>query len=76
MKNKMYKIMDGYGLFLLVTPTSGKFWRFDYRHGDKRKTMAFGVYPVISLADARQLREDARKHFASGIDPSEIKKAQ
>ena len=67
--------MDGYGLFLLVTPTSGKLWRFDYRMDDKRKTMAFGSYPSISLADARQRREEAKKQIANGIDPGEAKKA-
>ncbi len=41
-RDKEYKLMDGYGLFLLVTPSSGKLWRFDYRMGGKRKTMAFG----------------------------------
>ncbi|MDD2367439.1 MAG: integrase arm-type DNA-binding domain-containing protein [Desulfuromonadaceae bacterium] len=75
-KEKEYKLMDGFGLFLLVTPTSGKLWRFDYRIGDKRKTMAFGAYPAITLADARQRREEAKKLLANGGDPSENKKAQ
>lgn len=72
---KEYKLMDGYGLYLLVTPTGGKLWRFDYRIGDKRKTMAFGAYPAITLADARQRREDAKKLLANGVDPGETKKA-
>lgn len=71
-----YKLMDGYGLFLLVTPTSGKLWRFDYRYGDKRKVMALGAYPAVSLADARRRREDAKKLLANGVDPGELKKAQ
>jgi hypothetical protein len=75
-KEKEYKLMDGYGLFLLVTPTSGKLWRFDYRFEDKRKTIALGAYPAVTLADARQRREDARKLLANGIDPSDVKKAQ
>jgi integrase len=75
-KDHEYKLMDGYGLFLLVTPTSGKLWRFDYRLGDKRKTMAIGTYPAVSLAEARQRREDAKKLLANSVDPSEIKKAQ
>lgn len=75
-KDKEYKLMDGFGLFLLVTPTSGKLWRFDYRLGDKRKTMALGVYPEVSLAEARQRRDDAKKLLANGVDPGEIKKAQ
>jgi integrase len=75
-QEKEYKITDGYGLFLLVTPTNGKLWRFDYRFGEKRKTMAFGAYPTLSLADARQRREEAKKLLANDIDPSETKKAQ
>lgn len=75
-QKKEYKLMDGYGLFLLVTPTNGKLWRLDYRFGEKRKTLAIGAYPAITLADARQRRDDAKKLLANGIDPSEIKKAQ
>ena len=75
-REKEYKLMDGYGLFLLVTPTNGKLWRLDYRLGDKRNTISFGAYPSISLADARQRREDARKLLANGVDPGEVKKAQ
>lgn len=75
-KEKEYKLMDGYGLFLLVTPANGKLWRFDYRLGDKRKTLAFGAYPSVSLADARKSREDARKLLVNGVDPGEVRKAQ
>lgn len=73
---KAFKFMDDYGLFLLVIPTNGRLWRFDYRIGDKRKTMAFGAYPAMSLANARQRRDDARKLLVKGVDPSEVKKAQ
>lgn len=72
---KEFKLMDGYGLFLLVTPTNGKLWRLDYRYGDKRKVMALGSYPAISLSDARQRREDAKKLLANGVDPGEMKKS-
>lgn len=75
-KDKDYKLVDGYGLYLLVTPTGGKLWRFDYRYSEKRKTVAFGAYPSITLSDARQRREDARKLLANGVDPGAIKKAQ
>jgi len=75
-KAKEYKLMDGFGLFLLVTPTNGKLWRFDYRYGNKRKVIALGTYPIVSLADARQRREDAKKLLSNGIDPSEVKKAK
>lgn len=75
-KEKDYKLSDGYGLYLLVTPSGGKLWRFQYRFNDKQKLLALGSYPAITLADARKRREDARKLLANGVDPSEIKKAQ
>jgi integrase len=75
-KDKEYKLMDGFGLFLLVTPTNGKLWRLDYRYGGKRKTMAFGAYPALSLADARKRREEAKKLLANGVDPGAVRKAQ
>jgi len=75
-KEKEYKLMDGYGLFLLVTPTNGKLWRFDYRFADKRKTVSFGAYPALSLADARGRRDEAKKLLANGVDPNDVKKAQ
>jgi len=74
-KDKPYKKADERGLYLLVKP-AGKYWRFDYRFGGKRKTLAFGVYPDVSLADARQYRDDARKLIARDIDPSATRKAE
>lgn len=74
-QGKEFKLMDGFGLYLLVTPTNGKLWRFDYRYGDKRKVLAFGAYPALSLADARLRREDAKKLLANGVDPGEMKKS-
>lgn len=71
-----YKLSDGYGLLLLVTPSGGKLWRLNYRFGEKQKTLALGAYPAISLSDARQRRDDARKLLASGIDPDAVKKEQ
>lgn len=71
-----YKLADGGGLYLLVSPTGGKLWRMDYRFDAKRKTVSFGAYPTISLADARQRREEAKRLLANGVDPSEMKKAQ
>ena len=73
---KEFKLFDGGGLFLLVTPTGGKLWRFKYHFAGKEKKLTFGVYPAISLADARQRREDAKKLLGNGVDPGEIKKAQ
>ncbi|AJE03432.1 tyrosine-type recombinase/integrase [Geobacter pickeringii] len=75
-KDKDYKLADGGGLYLLVTVTGGKLWRCDYRYGDKRKTVAFGAYPAVTLADARQRREDAKKLLANAVDPGDVKKAQ
>lgn len=75
-QEKEYKLMDGFGLFLLVTPTNGKLWRFDYRYGDKRPTMALGAYPAITLSDARKRRDEAKKLLANGVDPSAYKKQQ
>ncbi len=71
---KQVTIFDGGGLFLLVTPTGGKLWRFKYRHAGKERLISFGSYPEISLADARTARTDARKLLAQGIDPSEFRK--
>jgi integrase len=75
-KDKPYKLADERGLYLLVTPTGGKLWRFDYRFEGKRKTLAFGGYPDVSLADAREKRDEARKLLAQEIDPSAKRKAE
>lgn len=69
------KLYDGHGLYLLITPTGGKLWRFKYRFGGIEKLLTFGGYPQISLAEARQRREDARKLLANGVDPGAMKKA-
>ena len=73
---KQYKLFDGGGLFLLITPQGGKLWRCKYRYGNKERLLAFGAYPEISLSDARQRREDARRQIANGIDPGAVRKAQ
>jgi integrase len=75
-QTKDVKFFDGGGLFLLVTPTGGKLWRFKYRYDGKEKTLYLGAYPEISLADARQRRLDARKQLANSIDPAAAKKEQ
>jgi integrase len=66
------KYRDGAGMYLLVS-ASGKYWRLDYRFASKRKTLALGVYPAVSLAKARQRREKARELLAEDIDPSTAK---
>jgi len=72
---KQKKLADGGGLYLLVKP-SGKYWRLDYRFGDKRKTMAVGVYPQVSLKEARAKREAAKKLLEQNIDPSQKKQQE
>ena len=72
---KQVKLFDGNGLFLLVTPAGGKWWRFKYRFGGKEKLLALGTYPEVSLADARRRREEARKLVANSVDPGAVKKA-
>lgn len=69
------KYSDGHGLYLHVMP-AGRYWRLAYRFAGKQKTLALGVYPVVSLADARRAREDARTLLARGIDPAVVKRAQ
>ncbi|HEM8126013.1 tyrosine-type recombinase/integrase [Providencia rettgeri] len=71
---KAYTLTDSDGLFLYIHPNGSKYWRFRFRFGGKQHLMAFGVYPEISLADARERRDAARKQVALGIDPRELKK--
>lgn len=75
-QEKPVTLFDGGGLFLLVTPTGGKLWRFKYRFQGKEKLISFGAYPIVTLSDARQRREDAKRLLANGVDPGEVKKAQ
>ena len=60
-KDKQDKLTDGEGLHLLVMPNGSKYWRYDYRYQDKRKTLPLGVYPDMSLSDARDLHAEARQ---------------
>lgn len=73
---KPIKMADEKGLYLLIHPNGGKWWRFDYRFGDKRKTLSMGVYPDVGLKDARERRDQARKLLAQDIDPGENRKVQ
>jgi len=68
-KEKSYSMADGAGLYLWVKPTGAKLWRWSYRYKGKEKLMAFGKYPDVSLAQARNRHSDARKLHAQGIDP-------
>lgn len=73
--SKAFKLYDEQGLFMQVTPSGGKWWRFKFRFDDKEKLLSLGVYPDISLKKAREKRDNARKLLADGIDPSEQRKA-
>lgn len=75
-KARQYKIADGGGLYLLVLPSGGKYWRMKYRVHGKEKTLAFGTLADVSLAEARNQREQARKQLADGQDPMEAKRLQ
>ncbi|ENQ4875376.1 integrase arm-type DNA-binding domain-containing protein [Salmonella enterica] len=72
---KPYKLADSGNMFLLVHPNGSRYWRLRYRFQGKEKTLALGVYPDISLSDAREKRDAARKLIAEGIDPCEQKRA-
>jgi integrase len=67
------KLSDGGGLYLYIPPSGSKAWRMNYRFGGKQKTLSFGTYPRVTLADARALRENAKRALADGVDPSAIK---
>lgn len=73
-KAKPYKLTDERGLYLLVTPQGHRYWRFNYRFGGKAKTLAFGVFPDVGLAEAREKRDAARRMIAAGEDPGAQKK--
>ncbi len=75
-REKPYKLTDGQGLFLLVTPSGSKLWRFKYFFAGKEKLLAFGTYPEISLAEAREKRDAARRQVSNDVDPGEVRKAQ
>lgn len=75
-KEKSYKLTDGDGLYLLVHPNGGKYWRMKYLYVGKEKLLSFGTYPEISLVDARSKRLDARKLLANGADPRGARKEE
>lgn len=75
-KQKPYKKSDGGGLYLHIMPNGSKLWRLKYYYLNTEKLISFGSYPTVSLAEARELRENAKKLIQNGIDPSEDKKNQ
>ena len=72
--DKPFKLTDGEGMHLLVNPNGSKYWRLQYRFSGKQKMLALGVYPMVSLAEARKRRDAAKKQVSDGIDPSQKKK--
>lgn len=75
-EDKPYTLGDGQGLSLLIEPNGSKSWRFRYRYAGKPKMISLGVYPMITLADARSRRDEARKLVAERKNPSEVRKEQ
>lgn len=75
-KDKPYKLADGGGLYLLVNRNGARYWRLKYRVAGKEKLLALGVYPDVTLADARAKRDEAKRGIAGGIDPSEAKREE
>lgn len=73
-EKRAYKLFDGCGLYIEIMPNGNKHWRLKYRFLKKEKRIALGSYPFVSLAEAREKREDAKKLLAKDIDPSEAKK--
>lgn len=64
------KVATGRGLYLLLAPPGGRYWRYDYKFEDKRKTLALGVYPDVPLESARMRHQEAMSLLARGVDPS------
>lgn len=75
-QGKAFKVSDERGLFILVNPNGSKLWRFKYSFEGKEKLLSLGSYPEVSLKDARERRDDARKLLANDIDPGANRKAQ
>jgi len=74
--SKAFKLSDEKGLYLLIQPAGGKWWRFDYRFDGKRKTLSMGIYPDVNLKQARAYRDEARQLVANGTDPAQLRKAE
>ena len=75
-KDKPYKLSDAGGLYLLVNPTGSKLWRLKYRFAAKEKLLSIGAYPIITLAEAREISLEAKKQLVNNIDPSQSKKKE
>jgi len=71
---KTYRLFDGGGLYVEVSPSGGKYWRLKYRIRSKERRAALGVYPEISLKAARDLAIDVKRQLSNGVDPGEQKR--
>ena len=69
-----YKLTDGGQLYLHVTPAGGKHWRMNYAYAGKQRTLTIGRYPIVSLSEAREKRDEAKRQLLAGLDPSTEKK--
>lgn len=74
--DKPRKLADSDGLYIVITPSGGKLWRYDYRHQGKRKTLSLGKYPDLSLKAARKAHQQARERLAAGDDPAFAKQVE
>lgn len=74
--DKKTRHFDAGGLYLEVAPSGGKWWRLKFRYGGKEKRLSLGTYPTISLKEARERRDEAKKLLANGIDPSAARKEE
>ena len=74
-QDKPYKLYDGKGLYCLVHPNGGRYWRYDYRFQYKRKTIPIGTYPRVSLRKARIIHDTMQRQLYEKIDPAAKRKA-
>jgi hypothetical protein len=75
-KDRAYKLTDGRGLYLIVTPSGSKWWRFRFRFDGREKSLSLGTYPDVSLKQAREKRHEMRSALAAGIDPAARRRAE
>src|SRR5215813_14210879 len=75
-RQKPYKLFDERGLYLLVDPSGGRWWRLKYRYAGKEKKLSLGVYPDVGLKLARERRDENRRVLGAGVDPSAERQAQ
>lgn len=75
-KAKQFKLSDSHGLYLQVMPNGSKYWRYKYRFAGKEKVLALGVFPAVSLKDARSARDEARLTLEKGVDPGAVRKVE